>query len=71
MSAFQILIRELARHGTITYAELLRRHGHTYDASHFGHAVHKARKLGLATKDKGRGTPIVATGACPCCGRKL
>lgn len=71
MSAFQILISELAQRSTITYADLLRRHGKRYDYTDFTHAVWKARKLGLVTNDKGRGKPIVATGACPCCGRKL
>lgn len=70
MSAYQILIAELAKHGSVTYAQLLRRHP-AYDMDHFAHAVWKAKRLGLATKDKGRGAPIVAVGACPCCERKL
>lgn len=70
MSAFDILVTELARHGSVTYAQLLRRHP-TYSMTNFANAVHTARKLGLATKEGGHGTPIVAVGCCPTCGRKL
>ena len=73
MTAYQLLITELAKHGRTTYTLLLRRYGHIYDFEHFASAVYKARKLGIVTSDKGRGKPIVlAAGAvCPCCGRTL
>lgn len=71
MGAFTILITELARHGQTTYTALLRKYGDKYDYGDFTHAVYEARKRGLITKARGRGTPIVACGECPCCGRPL
>lgn len=72
MSALRILIHELARGGgKTTYATLLRRHGDDYGLDDFAHAVYRARKAGIVVNDAGRGKPIVATGDCPCCGRKL
>lgn len=73
MTAYQLLITELARHGRTTYAALLRRYGHIYEFDHFAHAVRKARKLGIVTPDGGKGKPIVLTAGavCACCGRKL
>lgn len=71
MSALRILIQELARGGGITtYRTLMRRHGDEYDLNDFAHAVHRARKKGIVATGK-RGAPIVAAGACPCCGQAL
>lgn len=69
-SAFAILLRELAAHGRVTYADLMQRHPQ-FDRDNFASAVHKARRLGIALDDPGKGKPIVAAGTCPCCGRKL
>lgn len=70
MTAFTILIHELARHGQVTYAQLLRRHP-SWRFGNFAAAVYKARKRGIVKKERGRGTPIVVCGECPCCGRPL
>lgn len=69
-SAYAVLIRELAQHGRTTYPQLLRRHPQ-FNRDNFAAAVHKARKNGIALDDPGKGKPIVAVGACPCCGRSL
>lgn len=69
-SAFAILLRELAAHGSVTYTQLLRRHPQ-FNRDNFAAAVYKARRAGIAVDNPGRGKPIVAAGACPCCGRKL
>lgn len=69
-SAFAMLLRELAAHGSVTYQQLMRRHPQ-FGRDNFAAAVFKARKLGIALDNPGRGKPIVAAGACPCCGRKL
>jgi hypothetical protein len=69
-SAFAILVRELAKHGSVTYGDLLKRHPQ-FHRDNFATAVFKARKLGIAVDNPGKGKPIVAAGECPCCGRKL
>lgn len=72
MSAFRTLIRELvARGGRVTYDELTQ--AHRYDIHAFSIATGQARRLGLVTRKRYRGAPIViAPGAvCPCCGRLL
>lgn len=70
-SAFAVLMRELAQHHSVTYAHLMRRHGARFDLVNFASAVHKARRMGIVLDDPGKHKPIVAVGACPCCGRKL
>lgn len=69
-SAYAILIRELAAHGRVTYQQLMRRHPQ-FNRDNFAAAVHKARRLGIALDDGGKGKPIVAVGDCPCCGQRL
>lgn len=74
MSAFTILIAELALRGATTYARLVRVYGDHYDYFSFTAAVHRARELGLVAPPTGkRGGPITpARGArCPCCGREI
>ena len=70
-SAFATLMRELAAHGSVTYAQLMRQHGDRFDRVNFASAVHKARRMGIVLDDPGKNKPIVAAGACPCCGRPL
>lgn len=74
MTAFTILMNELATRGVTTYARLVQRYGARYDYFSFTAAVHKARKLGLVAPPTGtRGGPIeiVAGARCPCCGREF
>jgi hypothetical protein len=72
MTAYRLLLHELARSGgRTTYAALQRRYGTLFDANSFAVAVYKARQRGVVVDDGGRGKPIVAVGCCPCCGRKL
>lgn len=70
VSAFQILIHELAQHGQTTYKALCRKYP-DYAYENFTAAVYKARRLGIAEQARGKSQPIVAIGCCPCCGRKL
>lgn len=70
MTAYQLLLHELAQHGQTTYAALCKKYP-AYDYYCFTSAVLKARRLGIVAKSSGHGTPIVAIGCCPCCGRKL
>lgn len=68
MTAYQLLLHELATHGQTTYAALCR----TYpDYDYFTAAVLKARRLGIVEQARGKNRPIVAVGCCPCCGRTL
>lgn len=66
----QILLRELAQHGGITYAELLRRWP-DHDRRGFAAAVLKLSRQGIVRGPLRNGGPIEATGDCPCCGREL
>jgi len=70
MTAYQILIHELATRGRVTYAELCQRHPE-YERNNYVAAVYKARKRGLVVTEGRKGAVIVAIGACPCCGRTL
>lgn len=70
MTAYQILMHELATHGRTTYQELCDRYPE-YDANNYAAAVYKARKLGIVRREGRRRVVIIATGACPCCGRQL
>lgn len=70
MTAYQILLHELAAHGRVTYAELVTRHPE-YDQYNYVAAVYKARKRGLVVIEGRKGAVIVAVGACPCCGQPL
>lgn len=69
-SAYAMLIRELAQHGSVTYPQLLRRHPQ-FTRDNFAAAAYKARRAGIAEDRPGRGRPIVAVGDCPCCGQRL
>jgi hypothetical protein len=70
MTAYQILMHELAAHGRVTYAELCARHPE-YDHVNYSNAVYKARKLGIVRTEGRKNVVIIATGACPCCGRAI
>lgn len=70
LTHYQVLIRELARYGRVTYGQLVRRWpDHNYDG--FTQAAFRARQEGIATGPHGKNGPIEPCGVCPCCGREL
>jgi hypothetical protein len=72
MTHLQVLIRALARHGRVTYADLVERNkarGYTYRG--FVQAVRDAQFKGVARPPISQGHPIEITGPCPMCGRSL
>ena len=70
MTAYTILLHELAAHGQTTYKALMRKYS-AYSYESWTAAVYKARRLDDAQPARGQNKPIVAVGECPCCGRKL
>ena len=66
----QILLRELAQHGKVTYHELLTRYP-DHDYVGFTQAALRLEQRGVLTRPEHHGGPLVAVGACPCCGRRL
>lgn len=74
MTAYQVLMHELAAHGVTTYKRLLAQYeaqGYSYEM--FTQAVYKAKLAGLVTRENRHDAPIVAVpgATCPCCGHPL
>jgi hypothetical protein len=72
-SHYTIILQELVRHGgSITYEALLEKYeARGYNFQGFIEATGKLKQEGIVTKQRKHGAPIVATGACPCCGQDL
>lgn len=70
MTAYTILLHEVAAHGQTTYKALMRKYS-AYSYESWTAAVYKARRLGIVETARGKNKPIVAVGECPCCGRAL